>query len=75
VDFHLLRSCQLLLAHRESGVVLSLQRQKVVAKDWPVVEDVALHHPMLGVITLSRIFEHDARFQARAIFLADPRKF
>ena len=40
-----------------------LQRQQVVAKDQPIIEDVVLRHAMLGVITLFRIAQQNARLQ------------
>jgi hypothetical protein len=46
--------------------------KEVVAKDKAVVEDVFFAGAMLGVVTFDRVFQQDARFEAGAVFLADP---
>ena len=49
-----------------------LQRQQVVAKDQPVVEQIRLRHPMPGMIRQRLILQQDARLQPRPLLLADP---
>jgi hypothetical protein len=46
--------------------------KEVVAKDKAVVEDVFLAGALFGVVAFGRVFQQDARFEAGAIFLADP---
>jgi hypothetical protein len=57
-----------------------LQRQKVVALDQPVVEDIAsfAHNrlaPRCGVVGQGLILHKNARLQLRALLLADPGQF
>ena len=52
-----------------------LQRQQVVAEDQAVVEDVAFADTVGRVVAAAGVFEQNARFQARAVFLADPGQF
>ncbi len=52
-----------------------LQCQQVVAEDQPIVEDVALTHPLLRVIAPRRVLQQDARLQLRPHVLADPGEF
>jgi hypothetical protein len=46
--------------------------EEVVAEDEAVVEDVFLAGAVLGVVAFGGVFQQDARFEARAVFLADP---
>ena len=52
-----------------------LQRQQVVAKDQPVVENVVVRNALFGVIGLIRVFEQDTRLQFGTLFFADPGEF
>ena len=52
-----------------------LQREQVVAEDQPIVEDIVVRDPMLGVIRLIQIFEQDAWLQLGPFLLADPGQF
>ena len=52
-----------------------LEREQVVAVDEDVVEDVPVRDTRLGVIGLFRVFQKDARLQARAFVLAYPCEF
>ena len=52
-----------------------LQRQQVIAKDQPVIEDVALRHPILRVIAPQRVFQQNARLQLSPRILAYPGEF
>lgn len=47
----------------------------IVAMDQHVVEDVVVAVADGGVIGLRRIFDEHARFEARALVLADPGQF
>jgi hypothetical protein len=52
-----------------------LQREKVVAEDEPVVENVVIRDTLCSVITLFGIFEKYSRFELRSIFFANPGQF
>src|SRR5665213_1646100 len=52
-----------------------LEREQVVAKDEPVVEDVLVADTLLGVVALLRVFKQDARLQPRPVLLANPCQF
>ena len=55
-----------------------LEREQVVAKDEPMIEDVLVADAPPGVIAtaqrLRRIFEQNPRLQPRPILLANPRQ-
>ena len=62
--------------HLASKLLLQrLEREQVVAKDEPVVEDVLLADTLLGVLALLRVFKQDARLQPRPVLLANPGQF
>jgi hypothetical protein len=46
--------------------------EKVVAEDEAVVEDVFFAGAVLCVVIFGGVFQHDAGFEAVAVFLADP---
>ena len=56
-----------------------LEREQVVAKDEPIVEDVLVADAPPGVIApaqwLRRVFEQNPRLQPRPVLLANPRQF
>jgi hypothetical protein len=63
-------------SHFASELLLQrLEREQVVAKDEPIIEDVVLCHTLLGVVTLLRVFKQDARLQPRPVVFANPRQF
>ena len=48
--------------------------QQVVAEDEPVIEDVVIADPALGVVAPSRVLLQHARLQPRPVLLSDPRQ-
>jgi len=48
------------------------ERQQVVALDEPVIENILVRHPLLGVVAAIRFFLQDARLQPRPLVFADP---
>jgi hypothetical protein len=68
VDEHTLDLSRKFLLQRFQG-------QQVVANNQSVVEQIVLGDSMGGMMRLRRVFQKDAGFQLRPVFLADPGQF
>src|SRR5574337_257750 len=52
-----------------------LERQQVVTKDQPVVEQIAITHPLRRMIRPLRLLQQNSWLQLRPLVLADPGEF
>jgi hypothetical protein len=52
-----------------------LQREEVVAKNEPIIKQVAVRHAVLGVMGLGVVGNEDTRLQPRPVLFPDPSEF